>query len=170
MESEQNLQYVTFTLGRDQYGLPVSQAREILDLVPVTKIPRVPAEMLGVINLRGQVVPIVDMQRKLDLVAPDEEASRCIIVVEIRIDAELLTIGLLVEEVREVIDLPDNLIEPAPRLGTRLKTDFIRGMGKSGETFIVLLDMDRIFNAAELEQYQASGAPADARPQTVVEA
>ena len=170
MENEQNHQYVTFNLGGDQYGLAVTQTREILDLVPVTKIPRTPAEMLGVINLRGQVVPIVDMQRKLGLAGSSDNENHCIIVVEIQVEAELLTIGLLVTEVREVIELTDDLIEPAPRLGTRLKTDFIRGMAKSGDAFIVLLDMDRIFNAAELERYQATGSETDPQMAVPVEA
>ncbi|MCM2264610.1 MAG: chemotaxis protein CheW [Desulfuromonadales bacterium] len=143
-------QYVTFCLGEELFGIEVTRAREILNLVPVTKVPQTPDYLVGVINLRGQVVPVVDLRVKLGL--PKAEATRdsCIIVIEVQIDGDVLAVGGLADSVREVLELRDDLIEPAPRLGTRLKTEFIAGMGKVDEQFLILLEIDRVFSSEEL--------------------
>jgi len=143
-------QYVTFGLGEELFGVEVTRAREILDLTPVTKVPQTPDYLLGVINLRGQVVPVVDLRVKLGL--PKQEATRdsCIIVMEVQVDGELLTVGGLADSVREVMELRDDAIEPPPRLGAKLKTEFIAGMGKVDNQFLILLDIDRVFSSEEL--------------------
>ncbi len=143
-------QYVTFGLGEELFGVEVTRAREILDLTPVTKVPQTPDYLLGVINLRGQVVPVVDLRVKLGL--PKQEATRdsCIIVMEVQVDGELLTVGGLADSVREVMELRDDAIEPPPRLGAKLKTEFIAGMGKVDDQFLILLDIDRVFSSEEL--------------------
>ena len=158
MQSNHNQQYVTFTLNRDLYGLAVTQAREILDHVSVTKVPHASEEMLGVINLRGQVVPVIDMHIKLRL-PPNAEANKnnCIIVAEVDIDDEVHIVGIQVDEVREVLELAKEMIEPAPRLGTHINTQFIMGMGKIDEQFMVLLNINRLFNEAEITEFQAVG-------------
>ena len=147
-------QYVTFSLGGELFGVEVSRTREILSLTPVTKVPQTPEYLLGVINLRGQVVPVIDMRLKLGLPAGEETEDTCIIVVEVQVDGEPIIIGAFADAVREVLEIRSDKIEPPPRLGTRLKTKFITGMGKIGEQFIILLNIDRIFNSAELSLVQ----------------
>jgi purine-binding chemotaxis protein CheW len=121
-----------------------------------------PDYLLGVINLRGQVVPVVDMRLKLGLPAVAETEDTCIIVVEVQIDGEPIVVGALSDAVREVLEIRADQIEPPPRLGTRLKTEFITGMGKVDEQFMILLNIDRIFNSEDLvfvqDVNQAEGA------------
>jgi purine-binding chemotaxis protein CheW len=147
-------QYVTFSLGDELFGVEVTRTREILSLTPVTKVPQTPDYLLGVINLRGQVVPVVDMRLKLGLPAGVDTEDTCIIVVEVLVDGETITVGALSDAVREVMDIRSDQIEPPPRLGTRLKTEFITGMGKIDEQFMILLNIDRIFNSDELAWVQ----------------
>ena len=148
--SSESQQYVTFTLAEELFGVEVTRTREILSLTPVTKVPQTPDYLLGVINLRGQVVPVVDMRLKLGLLAGEETEDTCIIVVEVQIDGEPIVVGALADAVREVLEIRSDQIEPPPRLGTRLKTEFITGMGKIDEQFMILLNIDRIFNSEEL--------------------
>lgn len=143
-------QYVTFTLGRELFGVEVTRTREILSLTPVTRVPQTPDYMLGVINLRGQVVPVVDMRLKLGLPAGKKTEDTCIIVVEVQVDGETITVGALADAVREVLEVRADQIEPPPKLGTRMKTEFITGMGKIDEQFMILLNIDRVFNTDEL--------------------
>ena len=147
-------QYVTFSLGEELFGVEVSRTREILSLTPVTKVPQTPDYLLGVTNLRGQVVPVVDMRLKLGMPAGADTEDTCIIVVEVQIDDEPIVVGALADAVREVLEIRSDQIEPPPRLGTRLKTEFITGMGKIDEQFMILLNIDRIFNSEELALVQ----------------
>lgn len=153
-------QYVTFCLGEELFGVEVTRAREILDLVPVTKVPQTPDYLLGVINLRGQVVPVVDLRVKMGLAKVEETRDSCIIVMEVQVDGEVLTVGGLADSVREVLELRDDQIEPAPRLGTKLKTEYIAGMGKVDEQFLILLEIDRVFSSEELSCVQEAGGNA----------
>ena len=150
-------QYVTFSLGGELFGVEVTRAREILSVTPVTKVPQTPGYLLGVINLRGQVVPVIDMRLKLGLPVSEETEDTCIIVVEVQVDGEALIVGALADAVREVLEIRIDQIEPAPRLGTRLKTEFIAGMGKVGEQFLILLNIDRVFSSDELAAVQDAG-------------
>lgn len=143
-------QYVTFSLGKELFGVEVSRTKEILSLTPVTKVPQTPDYLLGVINLRGQVVPVVDMRLKLGLSAGKDTEDTCIIVVEVMVDGETLTVGALADAVREVLEIRSDQIEPPPKLGTRLNTAFITGMAKVDEQFVILLNIDRIFSSDEL--------------------
>ena len=143
-------QYVTFSLADELFGVEVSRAREILSLTPLTKVPQTPAYLLGVINLRGQVVPVVDMRLKLGLPAAEETEDTCIIVIEVQVDGEAIVVGALADAVREVLEVRDDQIEPPPRLGTKLNTEFINGMGKVDEQFMILLNIDRVFSSEEL--------------------
>ncbi len=153
-------QYVTFSLGDELFGVEVTRTREILSLTPVTSVPQTPDYLLGVINLRGQVVPVVDMRLKLGLPAGEDTEDTCIIVVEVQVDGESITVGALSDAVREVLNIRADQIEPPPRLGTRLNTEFITGMGKVDEQFMILLNIDRIFNSEELVLVQEAGAVA----------
>jgi len=153
-ENAANQQYVSFSLGSELFAVEVLRAREILTLVPVTRVPQTPDYLLGVINLRGQVVPVVDMRLKLGLEAAEQTRDTCIIVVEVLIDGEPVVVGALADAVREVLDLNADQIEPAPRLGSRLKTEYIQGMGKVDDQFLILLDIDRVLSAEDLQLVQ----------------
>lgn len=144
-------QYLTFKLGEEVFGVDVAQVREILDYIKITKIPQTPDFMCGVINLRGNVVPVVDMRLKFKMEKIERTVDTCIVVVEVTIDDVKTILGALVDSVQEVFELENKDIEPAPKIGTRLKTEFIKGMGKQDKKFIILLDIDKVFSAEELE-------------------
>ncbi len=159
-EKNEITQFLTFRLGEEVFGVGVLKVREVLDVISVTRVPQTPAFMLGVINLRGSVVPVVDLRRKFGLPLAEKSRDSCIIVLEVDLEGEVTVIGALADAVEEVLDLDQDQIEPAPKLGTRLKTEFILGMGKRGEGFVILLDMDRVFSAEELSMVQDATAPA----------
>jgi len=143
-------QYLTFQLGEEVFAIDVSHVREILEFNTVTKVPKTPEYMRGVINLRGSVVPVLDMRLKFGMTMTEKTVNTCIIVVEVSLDGETTIIGALVDSVQEVFELEPDKIEPAPRIGIRLKTEFIKGMGKRDDTFIIILDIDKVFTAEEL--------------------
>lgn len=154
-ETEVNsAQYVTFILGGELFGVEVSRTREILSLVPVTAVPRTPEYMRGVINLRGQVVPVIDMRTKLGMPAGAVTQDTCIVVIEIKVNEETLIVGAQADAVREVIEVNSDQVEPPPRLGAKLNTEYIHGMGKLADHFIILLDIDRVFSSNELALVQ----------------
>ena len=146
----QTSQYLTFKLGDEVFALDIGKVREVLDFTLIAKVPQTPDFMLGVINLRGTVVPVVDMRLKLAMTRTETTVNTCIIIVEIEIDGETTVLGALVDSVQEVMDLDPDQIEPPPRIGTRLNTKFIKGMGKREEKFIIILDIDKVFSADEL--------------------
>jgi purine-binding chemotaxis protein CheW len=143
-------QYLTYKLENEIFALDISKVREVLDFTKVTKVPRTPEFMRGVINLRGSVVPVVDMRLKFGMTKTEQTVNTCIIIVEIALDGDTTVLGALADSVQEVIDLEPSQIEPAPKIGTRLKTEFIRGMGKRSDNFIIILDIDKVFSADEL--------------------
>jgi purine-binding chemotaxis protein CheW len=150
-EAAASTQYLTFKLGDETFALDVAEVREILDFTTVTKVPRTPSFMRGVINLRGSVVPVMDLRLKFGMSATQQTVDSCIIVVEMTMEGDSIVIGVLADAVQEVIDLEPEQIEPPPRIGTKLNTDFILGMGKHNGAFMMILDIDRIFESADLE-------------------
>ncbi len=150
-------QYLTFRLEDEVFALDISKVREVLDFTTITKVPRTPEFMRGVINLRGSVVPVVDMRLKFGMPRTERTVNTCIIIVEVAVDGEKLVLGMLADSVQEVLDLGPDHIEPAPRIGTRLKTEFIKGMGKRESDFIIILDIDKIFSTEELTLTQDVG-------------
>ncbi len=114
-----------------------------------------PGFMLGVINLRGAVVPIVDLHVKFGMPKAERTVDTCVIIVEVMVDRESTVLGVLADSVREVVDLDREQIEAAPRIGTRLRTEFIAGMGKQNGSFVIILDIDKVFSAGEMGQVQA---------------
>ena len=150
-------QYLTFNLGEESFALDVSHVREILEFTTVTKVPKTPDYMRGVINLRGSVVPVLDMRLKFRMSITEKTVNTCIIVVEVSFEGETTIIGALVDSVQEVFELEPHQIEPAPRIGTQLKTEFIKGMGKRDDRFIIMLDIDRVFSSEELSMAQGMG-------------
>lgn len=143
-------QYLTFKLEDEVFAVDISQVREVLDFTSITKVPRTPDFMRGVINLRGSVVPVVDMRLKFEMSKTEQTVNTCIIIAEINLDGEKIILGALADSVQEVIELEPGQIEPPPRIGTRLNTEFIRGMGKRDENFIIILEIDEIFSSDEL--------------------
>lgn len=150
-------QYLTFKLGEEVFALDIAKVREVLDFTIVTKVPQTPDFMRGVINLRGNVVPVVDMRLKFGMTQTEKTVNTCIIIVEVEMEGDRIILGALADSVQEVLDLDPDQIEPSPRIGTKLKTEFIRGMGKRGDYFIIILDIDRVFSAEEIAVVRDSG-------------
>lgn len=144
-------QYLTFKLAHETFAVDVAKVREILDFVSITKVPRTPEFMRGVINLRGSVVPVVDMKLKFGMEMTEKTVNTCIIVMEVTIGEETTVVGALADSVQEVLELEPADIEPPPRIGMKLDIDFISGMGKLGEEFVIILDTDKIFSFEEVE-------------------
>jgi purine-binding chemotaxis protein CheW len=153
-EAAVSTQYLTFKLGEEVFALDVAEVREILDFTTVTKVPRTPSFMRGVINLRGSVVPVMDLRLKFGMSATEQTVNSCIIVVEMSLDGDNIVIGVLADAVQEVIDLEPEQIEPAPRIGTKLNMEFILGMGKHNGAFMMILDIDKIFESSDLDLEQ----------------
>lgn len=149
-DTNEAVQYLTFRLGDELFGVDVSKAREVLDYSEVTHVPQMPDYMLGVINLRGSVVPVINLRNKFGMADSDQTIDTCIIVIEVDIDGDIIVIGTLADAVQEVLDLHASQIEPPPRLGTKLNTEFIKGMGNIDDQFLIILDIDRVFTAEEL--------------------
>jgi len=155
---EQTAQYLTFRLGEEVFALDITQVREVLDYTNITRVPRMPEFMRGVINLRGSVVPVVDLRLKFGMSGTERTVNTCIIIAEVTIEGERTLLGALADSVQEVIDLEAGQIEPAPRLGTSIHAQFIRGMGKREENFVIILDVDKVFSSDELSLVQGAGA------------
>lgn len=143
-------QYLTFMLAEEQYAVEVYDVKEVLEYTTVTRVPRTQEFMRGVINLRGSVVPVIDLRLKFDMGETEKSIDTSIIVMEVEIGSDKVTVGTLADSVQEVIDLDSAQIEPAPQIGTRINQEFIRGIGKQDEQFIIILDIDRIFSEDEL--------------------
>ena len=143
-------QYLTFTLDDEVFAVNISKVREVLDFTKITKVPKTPDYLRGVINLRGSVVPVADMRLKFGLPKAEKTVNTCIVIMELSLDGDNTVLGALVDSVQEVLDLEPGQIEPAPRIGTRLKTEFIKGMGKRDDQFIIILDIDKVFSAEEI--------------------
>lgn len=149
-------QYLTFKLEDEVYGLAIGKVREVLDFTKVTRVPQTPGYMRGVINLRGSVVPVIDLNLKFGMNSTEKTVNTCIIIAEIEMDGEVTVLGALADSVQEVVELEPEQIEPAPKIGTKLDTQFIQGMGKRDDVFIILLDIDKVFSSEELAMVQTS--------------
>src|SRR5512142_1222876 len=127
-EITQTTQYLTFRLGEEVFSLEISKVREVLDFTTLTKVPRTPDFMRGVINLRGNVVPVVDMRLKLGLTMTEKTVDTCVVISEVSVDGENTVLGALVDSVQEVLDLDASQVAPPPHLGSRIDASVIRGM------------------------------------------
>ena len=148
--------YLSFTLDRELFAIDIVKVREVLDYTKITKIPRMPGFVLGVINLRGSVVPVVDMRMKFGMSAGERTVNTCIVIVEVNLLGEFLVLGILVDSVQEVFELEQEQIEPPPKIVAKLDTDFIKGIGKKDEDFVIILDTNRIFSTEEITIVQGS--------------
>jgi purine-binding chemotaxis protein CheW len=147
-------QHLTFKLDDEVFAVDISTVREVLEFTTVTKVPQTPEFMRGVINLRGSVVPVVDLRLKFGMSETSKTVNTCVIIVEVSLDGESTVIGALADSVQEVFEFDADQIEPSPKIGTKLNTDFIKGMGKRDEEFIIILDIDKVFSTDELAMVQ----------------
>lgn len=143
-------QYLTFNLDKEIFAVDVAHIREIQEASTITKVPRTPEFMRGVINVRGSVVPVVDMRLKLGMPAVADTIDTCIIIMEIGLDGDIVVMGALADSVQEVFELPPEQIEPVPKIGTQLNTRFIKGIGKHDEKFVIILDIENILSTDEI--------------------
>lgn len=141
--------YLTFALGKEEYGLEILKVREIIGYMPITAVPRMPQEVRGVINLRGQVISVVDLRAKFEMEAAKATEQTCIIVVETRREGRKLNTGIIVDRVSEVQDIAEKAIEPPPSFGTKVDNRFILGMGKIGQSVKILLAIDRVLETTD---------------------
>jgi purine-binding chemotaxis protein CheW len=143
-------QYLGFFIADEEYAIGILRVKEILEYDTITKVPGTPPSIRGVINLRGSVVPVVDLALKLGLPESPITKRTCIVVVEVDLDGERTVMGVMADAVSQVMDLGAADIEPPPAFGTRVRMDHLLGMGKAGKKFILLLDIDRILSVNEL--------------------
>jgi purine-binding chemotaxis protein CheW len=142
--------YLTFALGPEEYGLEILKVREIIGYMEITAVPQTPHHVKGVINLRGQVIPVVDLRAKFGMDTTDLTDQTCIIVVEIRRNNRSYSTGIVVDHVQEVLDIDGEAIEEAPHFGSSVDTNFILGMGKIGDSVKILLDIDKVLGGEDL--------------------
>jgi len=152
----ETVQYLTFKLADEIFAFDVAKVREILEMTSITKVPQTPDFMRGVINLRGSVVPVIDLRLNFGMQCTEQTVNTCIIVVEVNLNGEVLVLGVLADSVQEVVEMEPDHIEPPPQLGTKLNTEFIKGMGKVENTFVMILDIDKVFSSDELSDIQGN--------------
>ena len=155
-------QFLSFTIAGTDYGLPILTVKEILQHEETTSVPGTPASVRGVINVRGQVVPVLDLAVKFGRGETVVSKRTCILVVEAKVGGEPLIVGVLADAVNEVLDLPASEIEAAPSFGANVRIDYLTGMGKVGRSFVLLLDADRVLSASEADLAAQVAAAADA--------
>ncbi len=151
--------YLTFTLASEEYGLEILKVREIIGYITVTAVPRMPAYVKGVINLRGQVIPVIDLRAKFGMEAAEVTDETCIIVVEIAHGARKFSTGIIVDHVQEVLDIAGRDIEAAPQFAGAVGADFILGMAKVGASVKILLDIDRVLAGDRLDDVASAHVP-----------
>ncbi len=149
-EEESSNAYLTFKLGEEEFGAHVSQVLNILEMTKITGVPKTPDFMKGVINLRGSVLPVIDARIKFGLPETEYTTNTCIIVMDLDLDGDTVHIGAIVDEVLSVIEIEENQIEPPPSLGNQYKSEFIQGMAKVEENFVMLLDMQKVLSSKEM--------------------
>lgn len=147
--------YLTFYLDQELYGLSIQNVQEVLEYTPITKVPRTAHFMLGVINVRGHALPVVDLRRKFGLPEAETNVDTSILITEVDIEGESTTIGALVDGVEEVLEIPPEQIEDPPKLGSQIASRFIRGIGKLEERFVILLEIQQVFSMQELTQIES---------------
>ena len=142
--------YLTFTLADESYGIGILKVKEIIGMMPITSVPKTPGFVKGVINLRGKVIPIIDLRLKFDMESKDYTERTCIIVVEIEAGEETVLIGIVVDSVSEVLNITVDQIEDTPEFGTQLNTDYILGLAKTDDGVKILLNIDKVLTQVEV--------------------
>ncbi len=141
--------FLTFRLGDELFAANVSKVLEILEIPKITKVPRSPAFMRGVVNLRGNVLPVIDTRNKFGLPSVEDTINSCILVLTIALEDKEIVLGTIVDAVQEVMEIEDSAIQPLPSVGTKYKSEFIEGMVKRDDQFIMILDINRLFSSNE---------------------
>lgn len=145
-------QYLTFFIRGEEYAVGILRVREILEFETVTRVPTTPTHVRGVINLRGSVMPVIDLAAKFGHGETVPAHTTCVVVVETRLRDELVAVGVMADSVSEVVDIPAEAIEPPPSFGTHVRIDFLTGMGKLDGRLVLVLDIDRVLSPVEIEQ------------------
>jgi purine-binding chemotaxis protein CheW len=142
--------YLTFALGHEEYGLQILKVREIIGYVDITAVPRVPPHIKGLINLRGQIISVIDLRERFGMPSTEQTDQTCIIVVEIKKEGRKLNTGIIVDSVSEVLSIADESIESSPEFGSCVDIGFILGIGKIGSCVKILLDIDKVLGVLEV--------------------
>jgi purine-binding chemotaxis protein CheW len=146
--------YLTFSLEKEEYGIGILKVKEIIGMMPITSVPRTPAFVKGVVNLRGKVIPVLDLRTKFEMESIPYTERTCIIVVEIDSDAATILLGIVVDAVSEVLNIREEEIEETPKFGTQLKHDYILGMAKRDGGVKILLNIDRVLSSEEITEIE----------------
>ena len=154
-------QYLTFQLAGEEYAVGILQIREIITYGTLTKVPHTPPSIRGVINLRGNVVPVIDLGLKFGLATSPVTDRTCIVIVEANINENSTVMGVIADSVSQVINLYEGDILPAPAFGTRVRIEFLRGLGKSGDKFVLVLDIDKVLSADDLAPIEPVGTASE---------
>lgn len=147
-------QYLKFKLAQETYALEVKRLREVMGFSEITKVPRMPEFIRGVINLRGEIVPVADLRLKFGMTITEKTADTCIIIIELDIGDEMTLLGALADSVQEVIILEPSQILPPPKIGARLDTAFLKGMGKTNDELVMIVNIDKIFSLDDVPMLQ----------------
>lgn len=150
LEASRGGKYLTFRLASEEYGLEILRVQEIIGVMPITGIPRTPAAVRGVINLRGRVIPVIDLRIKFGAASPQDTERTCIIVVQIETGAGAAVMGVVVDEVSEVVDIPRGQVEDTPDFGPGVSAEYVLGIGKVADKVVLLLDIDRVLSGREV--------------------
>ena len=150
VHTEARTQFLSFELCGEEYAVNILRVKEIIEYDTLTRVPAMPPSVRGVINLRGRVVPVVDLSARFGLEESTITRRSCIVMVELTDGDDSVVMGIITDAVSQVLDLADSAIEPPPSFGTRISTDFIKGMAETGKKFVIILDVDRALDAAEL--------------------
>lgn len=142
--------YLTFRLDNEEYGLEILKVREIIGLMDITSVPKTPEYVRGIINLRGTVIPVLDLKKKFDMGATEDTEETCVIVVEVALGDQKVMMGTIVDAVSEVLEIKEDEIEDAPAFGTNVNTQFILGIGKVKDEVKILLDIDEVLTANDM--------------------
>ncbi|HAR63088.1 MAG: chemotaxis protein CheW [Candidatus Margulisiibacteriota bacterium] len=151
--------YLTFELNEEEYGLEILKVQEIIGMMNVTHVPRMPEYVKGVINLRGKIIPIIDLRMKFEMQAQEYNERTCIVEVQVQNHGQNVIMGVIVDRVSEVLDIADKQIEETPAFGANVNTEFITGMGKVGQRVVMLLDIDKVFSYDEMEIVRKTKEP-----------
>jgi len=153
-------QYLTFMLGREVFAVSILRIKEIIEYGQLTVVPMMPEFIRGVINLRGAVVPVMDLLARFGQDSSALSKRTCVVILEIELEGETQDVGILVDAVNEVLEISGSEVEPAPRFGTNVRADFISGMGKVNGRFVIILDLNRVVSAGALQQVVEAAAEA----------
>ena len=151
--TEESKNYLTFLVASDIYGIDIIRIKEILEITSITQVPMTPDYISGVINLRGNVMPVIDLANRLGKASSDITKKSCILIVEVALDESVMDIGMTVDAVNKVLAIPDTDLEPPPAFGVNIRSDFIKHMGRLDQNFIIIFDIDKLLDVNELAMF-----------------